>query len=72
MRPRLVKRMRRRMWGGTVDIRLFDDNTIKARCDHPSNDPTIEFAMAGRVLKVAREVFGPDVKMQPVTWRDDP
>ena len=71
-RKRLVKRMRRRLWGGTVDIRLYSDNTIRARCDHPSNDPEIEMAMAGRVLNRAREVYGPDVRFGPMTWRDDP
>jgi hypothetical protein len=49
---------------------------MRARCDHPSNDPEVEMAMAGAVLRVAREAFAraglPMPVMQPVTWRDDP
>jgi hypothetical protein len=49
---------------------------MRCRLDHPSNDPEIEMAMAGRLLRVAREVFAKnglgEVIMHPVAWRDDP
>lgn len=72
MKRTLVKRIRRKAMGGTFDVRLYSDNTMRVRCDHPSNDPEIEMAMAGRVLRLAREHFGTGVRMGPVAWRDDP
>lgn len=75
-RKRLVIRSRRRVMGGLIDIRVYADGSLRARCDHPSNDPEIECAMAGRVLRVAREVYrarglaAPTAL--PMVWRDDP
>ena len=71
-----IKRVRRKVMGGLVDMRIYQDGSMLARCDHPSNDPEIEMAMAGRVLAVAREVFAahglqPPI-MRPVVWKDDP
>ena len=74
MKP--ILRTRRRLWGGLVDIRIYPDGSMRTRCDHPTNDPEIEMAMAGHVLRVAREVFVkhglPAPVMRPVTWNDDP
>ena len=73
---RLVKRTRRRVMGGLIDIRVYSDGSMRARCNHPSNDPEVECAMAGRVLRVAREVYAAnglgDPIFGPMAWRDDP
>lgn len=73
---KLVKRVRRQLMGGRYDMRIYDDGHIRARFDHLSNDPEIEMAMGGRLLKVARAVFAehglPEPILGPVTWRDDP
>lgn len=71
----LVKRMRRKLWGGLVDVRVYSDGTVRARCDHPSDDPEIEMAMAGRFIRVYRELFL-SLGIEPVVdlgkWRSDP
>lgn len=78
MRPRLLKRTRRRLMGGVADIRVLQEPNgfiVRARCDHPSNDPEIEMAMAGRVVSRFRSVFkdaGLEVIIGPTSWRDDP
>lgn len=57
-------------------MRIFADGSMRARCDHPSNDPEIEFAMVGRVYGLARDVFKRHGRGEPIlgamTWRDDP
>ena len=78
MRPRLLKRSRRRLWGGVVDIRVLQGDgglIVRVRSDHPSNDPEVEMAMAGRVVSRFRSVFkdaGLEVVIGPMQWRDDP
>ena len=74
-RPKLVKRIRRRMWGGKWECRIYDNNTVRIKVDHPSNDPEVEMAMAGASIRLARETFasyGLGIKVGPVQWRDDP
>jgi hypothetical protein len=76
IRSKLMKRVRRRMMGGRVDIRIYANGTCRFRVDHPSNDPEIEFAMAGRLYRLAREAFAQvgldEAVLRPITWRDDP
>ena len=75
MSKTLVKRMRRKAMGGRIDMRIYSDGSMHVRCDHPSNDPEVELAMGGRVIKLARKAFadlGLEVKVGPMRWRDDP
>lgn len=72
---KLVKRIRRRMWGGLATIRVYDDGSARMRFDHPSDDPEIEMAMAGHAIRLAREIFqreGLPLNLGPMTWRSDP
>lgn len=73
---RLVKRVRRRVMGGRMDMRVYSDGSVRARMDHPSNDPEIEMAMAGRFYRVAREAFASvglgEPILGPISWRNDP
>jgi hypothetical protein len=71
----LVKRLRRKVMGGLVDIRIYSDGRVRGRCNHPSNDPEIEMAMAGRFIRVSRELFL-SLGIEPIVdlgkWRSDP
>lgn len=75
-RKKLYRRIRRKLCGGTMDMRIYTDGTMRARLDHPSNDPEIEMAMAGRLLRECRAYFEaqglPEPVMEPIAWRDDP
>lgn len=74
-RPKFIRRFRRKVWGGLLTIRVYEDGTAKMRFDHPSNDPEIEMWAAGRLLKLVPQWFadtGLQVSIGPVTWKDDP
>lgn len=71
---KLVRRVRRKMWGGRLEMRIYDDATCRIRVDHPSNDPAIEMAMIGEVASLARSRFkdlGYELTIGPAQWRDD-
>lgn len=76
MSAKLIKRMRRKVMGGLVTVRVYDDGTAKIRCDHPSNDPEIELQMVGRFIKGVRRaraelgIGEPDIDIG--RWRSDP
>ncbi len=72
----LVKRIRRKAMGGRYEVRIYDTGRVRIRVDHPSNSPEIEFAMAGRLYAIARDVFAAHGVGAPVIsdvrWQDDP
>ena len=72
---KLVKRYQRKLYGGTVYIRLYEDGRVRVRTDHPSNDAATELAMAAAVLGPLTDSFrayGIEPELGPVTWRSDP
>ena len=75
MSKKLVKRIRRKAWGGRLEMRVYDDNSCRVRFDHPSNDPAIEMAAVGAVAGMAHKVFasyGIEVTTGAMRWNDDP
>ena len=70
-----VKRMQRKLWGGTVYFRFYSDGRIRVRADHPSNDPATEMMMAAAAVAVvtdAHDGLGLRTEVGPLTWHDDP
>ena len=77
MTKTMVRRIRRKMWGGRYDLRCYDDGSFRIRTDHPSNDPTVEIAMSVEIMALIREKFADaglplPVPSGPLRWRDDP
>jgi hypothetical protein len=71
----LVRRVRRKMWGGRTDLRFYADGSSRIWVDHPSNDPAIELAMGGAILSALRDAMaeaGMPGKVGVIRWRDDP
>lgn len=68
----MVRRIRRKMWGGRFDMRIYNDGHMRVRFDHPSNDPEVELAMAGAAIRLIHEKVGDLVAVGPIVWRDDP
>ena len=72
---RLIKRQQRSFWGGKVFIRYYSDGSIRVRCDHPSDDPGVEIAMAGATISILRNAMagvGLDPTIGPLRWKSDP
>ncbi len=72
---RLVRRWERKMDGGVVHIRLYDDGHVRVRTDHPTNDAAIEIAMAAKVIAAltdSMQAFGVEPQLGPLQWRSDP
>ena len=62
-----VRRIRRKMLGAKVEVRLYEDGSMRLRVDHPSNDPGLEIAIAGSLIStLGARPSG------PMTWKDDP
>lgn len=75
MSRQLVKRIQRKAMGGMVYVRIYDDGSIRARTDHPSNDPEVELEMLERLLHPIIEGFrqlGSAAQISHIAWNDDP
>ena len=76
MTKTLYRRVRRKFMGGRMEVRIYTDGSMRVHVDHPSNDPEIEMAMAGRIYGWARQKFAeeglPPPVIGPVRWNDDP
>lgn len=71
----LVKRMQRKVLGGTAYVRIYSDGSMRLRFDHPSNSLAVETAMAGllvETMQAAGRVHGIELTPGCMAWRDDP
>ena len=72
---KLLKRYQRKLYGGTVYLRLYEDGRVRVRTDHPSNDAATELMMAAAVIGSLGDVMrshGIEPQLGPITWRSDP
>ena len=67
-----MKRVRRKILGAAVEIRVRKDGTIRLKVDHPSNDPGTETMIAGLVMYAIQAISDLDWKPGSLFWRDDP
>lgn len=76
MRKKLHKRIRRKRFGANVDVRIYEDGTLRIRVDHPSDDPGVEIGIVRQILEAMNRA-GKDSGMKYETdgtfiWKSDP